>query len=139
MVDAFSAGVVRKPVLKLGHIDDRFDAEPAVGWVENLRTAPGGAILIGDLCGVPGWLAEAMPTSYPSRSMEAAIDYEDADGTVWPLVLTGLALLGATAPAIGDLAELRDFVAASRAPHNVTRDRVRLAAARRARLNRWND
>ncbi|MGX9295156.1 hypothetical protein [Tsukamurella paurometabola] len=138
-VRAFKAGVHPKPVLKVGHYDPRFDGSPSIGWVDNLRVAEGGQVLIGDLAGVPQWVADSAPSHFPNRSLEATFDYEDADGTVWPFVLTGLALLGATAPAIGNLAELRDFVAASRSPQNVTRDRVRLAAARRARLNRWND
>ncbi len=138
-IRAFKTGVCPKPVLKVGHYDPRFDGSPSIGWVDNLRVAEGGNVLIGDLAGLPQWVADAAPSHFPNRSLEGIFDYEDADGTIWPFVLTGLALLGATAPAIGNLAELRDFVAASRTPHTVTRDRVRLAAARRARLNRWND
>ncbi|GAA1071986.1 hypothetical protein GCM10009648_03390 [Tsukamurella spumae] len=137
-VRAFQAGVHPKPVLKVGHVDPRFDGSPSIGWVDNLRVGDAGRVLIGDLAGVPQWVADSAPTHFPNRSLEATYDYEDADGTIWPFVLTGLALLGATSPAIGNLAELRDFVAASRPTTNVTHHRVRLAAARRARLNRWN-
>lgn len=138
-VRAFAAGVHPKPVLKVGHSDPRFDGSPSIGWIDKLTISGGGTVLLADLAGVPQWVADSAPSHYPNRSIEAVYDYPDADGTIWPFLVTGLALLGDTAPAVGNLAELRDFVAASRAPHNVTHDRVRLAAARRARLNRWND
>ena len=40
--------------------------------------------------------------------MEALIDYQAPDGTVWPLVIQGLAMLGGTAPGIDNLAGLPD-------------------------------
>ncbi len=79
--------------------------------------------------------ADAMPTSWPNRSLEGVVGYTDADGRVWPFVLTGLALLGATAPAIGNLAELREFVAASRGPRTA-QSAVTAAKARRTRRAR---
>lgn len=137
-VAAFNAGITPKPVLKVGHQDPRFDGEPSIGWVESLRVSEGGRVLVGDLAGVPRWVADAAPSHFPNRSLEAVLGYEDADGTVWPFVLTGLALLGATEPAIGNLKELRDFVAASSRGHSaVTVDRSpRLAAARARRVRR---
>ena len=139
-VAAFNAGIAPKPVLKVGHHDPRFDGEPSIGWVENLRVSEGGRVLVGDLAGVPRWVADAAPSHFPNRSLEAVFGYEDADGTVWPLVLTGLALLGATEPAIGNLKELRDFVAASshrRSTANAERSpRVAAARARRVRRTR---
>ena len=58
----------------------------------------------------------ALPTAYPDRSVEALRNYEAPDGTVWPLVVTALALLGETAPGIDTLAEITDLygIAASR-------------------------
>ncbi|MCZ4535565.1 hypothetical protein O4159_08840 [Gordonia terrae] len=132
-VAALAAGVIHRPVLKLGHEDPRFDGAPSVGWVDHLRI--NGPVLVGDLAGVPRWLADAMPTSWPNRSLEGVVGYTDADGRVWPFVLTGLALLGATAPAIGNLAELREFVAASRGTRTA-QSAVTAAKARRTRRAR---
>ncbi|CAM3129295.1 hypothetical protein DFJ75_1701 [Williamsia muralis] len=144
-VAAHHAGVLRKPPLKLGHIDDRFDGQPSFGHIDDVRVAEDGATLVGDLV-VPEWLAASIPVHWPDRSVEALKNFEAADGTMWPLVLTGLALLGATAPGIDTLRQLHDPVAASRItlrpgahpqPLTGTRDRaVLIAAARRRRTHR---
>lgn len=142
-VAAHRAGVVSRPVVKLGHGDDRFDGTPAFGVITDVRLASGGDSLVGDL-EVPVWLAEAMPLSYPRRSVEAVTGFTAEDGTRYPLVVTGLALLGATLPGISNLAELQDLVAASTGrvvltteapgkPHSHT---VIVAAARRRRAHR---
>lgn len=135
MLKAFDAKVSRQPVIKLGHADPVNDGMPSVGWLDNLRLSDDGQALIADLCGVPQWLADAMPSAYPDRSIEAAIDYTDADGQVWPLVLDGLALLGAMQPAMGNLADVRELVAASR-PH-ASATRVAAARARRRRRTHY--
>ncbi|MBF6411210.1 hypothetical protein IU439_29655 [Nocardia farcinica] len=127
-VAALDCPAVRRPVIKLGHTDPRFDGEPAVGWVDNLATTSGGRCLVGDLVGMPGWLATpdesghtVIASAYPSRSIEGQWDYRCALGHVHPFVLTGLALLGITEPAIGTLASLQDvgalFGVAAAAPH----------------------
>lgn len=142
-VAAHRAGVVSRPVVKLGHDDDRFDGTPAFGVITDVRLAAGGDSIVGDL-EVPAWLADAMPISYPRRSVEAVVGFTADDGTQYPLVLTGVALLGATAPGISSLAELQDLVAASTGrvvltteapgkPHSHT---VIVAAARRRRAHR---
>lgn len=118
-VAAHGAGVLRKPVIKLGHQGPMRDAAPALGHVDNLRLVDGGHTLVGDLVNIPARLAKVLASAYPDRSVEALIDYQDTDGTVWPLVLTGLSLLGATAPGIDTLRSLQDVtdlygVAASR-------------------------
>ncbi|WP_037187884.1 hypothetical protein [Rhodococcus sp. 114MFTsu3.1] len=110
-VAAHAAGIGRRPVIRLGHIDPRFDGTPGVGWVDGLRLADGGRTLIGDLHGVPAWLAASMRSAYPSRSVEALQDVKAANGESYALVLTGLALLGATEPGIGTLKDLRDVQA----------------------------
>ncbi|WP_167107269.1 hypothetical protein [Mycobacterium sp. DL592] len=143
-VKAHDAGVLRKPVLKLGHEDPRFDGGPALGRVDNLRTADNGQALIGDFIDVPKAIATLLPRAWPDRSIEALIDYEAPDGTVWPLVLTAVALLGAVAPAVTNLAEVAQLydVAAKRITLPMTarpdtRARtVAVAAARRRRTNR---
>ena len=42
-VSALESPAIRRPVLKLGHSDSRFDGEPAVGWVDNLRVSDDGS------------------------------------------------------------------------------------------------
>ncbi|AMJ43680.1 phage protease [Corynebacterium stationis] len=110
-VHASQSPAVSRPVIKLGHTDPRFDGEPAVGFVDNLRLASDGSALVGDLRGVPGWLADIMPSAYPNRSIEGAFNYRDQTGTVHDFALTGLALLGVSPPAVGTLAQLRDVAA----------------------------
>lgn len=153
-VAAHRAGILRKPVVKLGHTG-MGDAAPALGYVDNLRTTDGGDTLIGDLVNVPAAVAKLLPMAYPDRSVEALRHYTDHTGRTWPLVLDGLALLGATAPGVGALKSLQDVgelygVAASRVsipapaparPHIIAGTarldtRVRVAAARRARTQR---
>ena len=139
---------LRRPVLKIGHTDPRFDGSPALGRLDNLRLADAGRSLICDLVDVPRAVARLLPTAYPDRSVEALRNYEAPDGTVWPLVVTALALLGETAPGIDTLAEITDLygIAASRVnlpakafqpDDTAPRQRaVAVAAARRRRTHR---
>ncbi|MFE3060888.1 hypothetical protein ACFXIV_47835, partial [Nocardia sp. NPDC059236] len=113
-VAATDCPAVHRPRIKLGHTDPRFDGEPALGWVDHLAVVDG-ATLIGDLVGMPGWLATpdanghtVIASAYPQRSVEAEFDYQCALGHTHPFVLTGLALLGIADPAIGTLASLQD-------------------------------
>lgn len=149
-VEAHASVTVRKPVIKIGHTDPRFDGSPALGRVDNIRLADGGATLVGDFVDVPAAIASLLPHSYPARSVEAWNDYTTPDGTVWPLILTAVALLGDTMPAVETLADLTDLygVAASSArrvvvaaapphPEYVARARaVAVARARRTRMHR---
>ena len=107
-VAASQSTAVSRPVIKLGHSDPRFDGEPAVGFVDNLRLADNGSTLVGDLRGLPAWLADIMPSAYPNRSIEGFMPYQDQTGKVWDFALTGLALLGVSPPAVGTLSSLRD-------------------------------
>lgn len=106
-VDASETGAA--PRLRIGHIDPRFDGDPAIGSVKNLRLDDDGDLLIGDLVDVPEWLADNLPSIYPGRSIEAKVT-EDT------MRLTGLALLGVTAPGINALSDLEQLVAAAGAP-----------------------
>ncbi|MGN7133391.1 phage protease [Rhodococcoides corynebacterioides] len=109
-VAALDCPAVRRPVLKLGHTDPRFDGQPAVGYIDNLTTASEGRALNGDYVGMPGWMtAEVLASAYPDRSIEGQWDYRCALGHVHPFVLTGVALLGTAEPAIGTLASLQDI------------------------------
>lgn len=114
-VAALECPAVRRPILKLGHTDPRFDGEPAAGRVDNLHTESDGHSLVGDYVGMPGWLATpdingdmVIASAYPDRSIEGQWDYECALGHIHPFVLTGVALLGVQEPAIGTLTSLHD-------------------------------
>lgn len=115
-VAAHRAGAIPRPVLKIGHQDPRFDGQPALGRLDNLRLADRGRALVCDLEDVPRPVAALLPNAYPHRSVEAQQNYTDPDGRVWPLVIRSLALLGAVAPGIDNLADIQDLfgVAASR-------------------------
>lgn len=99
---------VRRPILKLGHTDPRFDGQPAIGYVDNL--AVNGYTLSGDYVGMPGWMTtEVLASAYPDRSIEGEYDFRCALGHTHPFVLTGVAFLGETRPAIGTLESLQDI------------------------------
>ena len=110
----------RPAILKRGHIDPRFagdahvsaDGEPALGQARNLRLSEDGDSLIGDVL-MPDWLDDELDAIYPSRSVEADLGVETPDGESFDMVLTGVALLGVTKPAIPSLAELPERIAAS--------------------------
>lgn len=137
-------GNVPPPVIRLGHVDP---AAPAYGRVTNIRASTDGRTLYGDLTGIPAKLAAVMASAYPHRSIEGEYGYTDRAGITHQFALTGLALLGATPPAVHGLAEVTDLygVAATAgnrivvcaAPHTDHRHRtLTLAAARRRRRNR---
>ena len=128
-VAAHRAGALRKPVLHLGHDGPMRDGAPALGYVDNLRTADGGQTLLGDLVNVPAAVATLIPHAYPDRSVECLLDYEAPEGTRYALVLTGLALLGAAAPAVETLKSLQDVGELYGVPVAATGRRVILAAA----------
>lgn len=98
---------IRSPVVKLGHVDPRFDGQPTLGRVENLRLENNGQTLVGDLVGVPVWLAQVMYSAYPRRSIEGAFGYRSKTGNEWDFVLTGVALLGDAYPAINTLEDVQ--------------------------------
>lgn len=107
VVDAQEDPGVRTPIIKLGHTDPRFDGEPSVGRIANLRTSDDGMDLFGDLVGVPAWLAEIMGSAFPDRSVEIWEDYTGATGHEHVAALTALALLGVSVPAIESLDDIR--------------------------------
>lgn len=105
----------RPGYVKIGHNDPRFkpgDGEPALGWVHNVRYGEDerGPKLIGDIHGMPDWLAAAAPTAWPDRSIEGWADFTDPDdGEKYALVVDGLALLGVTPPGMSSIQSLRDL------------------------------
>ncbi|MGH6692652.1 MAG: hypothetical protein ACREF4_18440, partial [Gammaproteobacteria bacterium] len=107
---------IRNPVLKLGHDEPRtgelrWDGEPAVGWVSNLRIADGGATLVGDYTGVPAWLADVIASAYPDRSAESEHGHLCQVGHRHPFVVHAVSLLSVTRPGIGNLNSLQDVAA----------------------------
>lgn len=103
----FGAATIRP-----GHTDPRFDGEPALGRVDNLRVV--GDRLVGDLVDLPSWMASRRAAAaYPNRSIEGYSNVTSDTGRRYRMVLTSLALLGVTAPAIDGLAALPAAVAAA--------------------------
>ena len=117
-VAALDCPGVRNPVLKLGHDEEdstggvRWDGEPAVGWIANMRLSDSGVKLLGDYTGVPDWLAEVMPSAYPDRSIEIYRPFRCQIGHEHPSVITAVALLGVSRPGVGVLQSLQDVYAA---------------------------
>lgn len=99
----------RSPFLKVGHTDPRFDGNPALGRVLNLRLSDDRQTLVGDLVGVPGVLAEALPLAWPSRSVEAQFGLVTQTGGRHRFALTALSLLGAVPPAVSELADVQSI------------------------------
>ncbi len=107
-VAAHRAGAVRRPPVKLGHVDPRFDGEPSYGYVDNLRIVDNGQTLVGDLVGLPPMLADLIPVAYADRSVEGVQGFVDASGQAYSFALTGVALLGAEQPGVTSLRSLAD-------------------------------
>lgn len=106
---------VEAGAIKLGHTGGLAlgDSAPAIGWVENLRLSQDKSTLIGDLANVPYKLASIIPTAYRRRSVEMKRNYTTPSGKTYPAALTGLALLGAAAPAVKGLADILDVFASA--------------------------
>lgn len=124
MLAAASDVEVDEPAVRIGHVDPRFDGEPALGWVRNLRLDAERGALVGDLEDVPAELAAVIPTAFRRRSVEIAWNYRTPAGKRYRAALTGLALLGVTPPAVKGLAD----VIARYAADDARRPRVALGA-----------
>lgn len=126
-VAALDCPGVRNPVIKLGHAEEdstsgvRWDGEPALGWVANMRFD--GQKLIGDFTGMPGWLVVAddagnsvLASAYPDRSIEIwhppGPPFICQIGHAHPSVVTAVALLGVAPPGVGVLKSMQDVYAA---------------------------
>lgn len=107
-VAALDCPSIRRPVLKLGHVDPRFDGEPAVGFVANMQLAEGGSTIVGDYVGMPGWLGDILASAFPDRSIEGCFDFKCQIGHTHPFVISAVALLGVSAPGVGTLESLQD-------------------------------
>lgn len=124
--------------IRPGHTDPRFDGEPALGRVENMRMA--GDRLLGDLVDLPAWLTERIHAAYPERSIEGYRGVTSPTGRRYRLVLTSLALLGVSPPAMQGLADLPAAVAAAWAAGWAAAggSSTRLAAAS-SEMGLWSD
>ncbi len=116
MVAASRADPNFRAPIKLGHDPDQplldTDGIPAAGWVENLRRI--GDTLIADLLKIPDKIAILMENgSLRNRSIEIMFDFKVA-GKVFPAVLTGMALLGESLPAITSLDDVVALYAKAR-------------------------
>jgi hypothetical protein len=117
---------VPRPRLKIGHIDPRFndkntyDGSPSFGVATNLRLSDNGMEIYADYVGVPKWLAEIMPTAFPSRSIEGYSDVPpefEIDGVQmvsqtgkhWRFVISACSLLGVSWPGISVLEDLPQY------------------------------
>lgn len=117
--DFHAASGGQKIPLGFGHRDDRFDGDPAWGWLTNVRydEDTNGPVLLGDLVDLEDWVHAAAPARWPHRSIEGVMGVKFQDRE-YGLVLTRLALLGATPPgmpALKSLSDLRQLVAAAAA------------------------
>ena len=92
--------------VRIGHLDPRFDGEPALGWVTNLRLDEQRGALVGDLTDVPAELAELIPRAFRRRSVEIGWNVRTPSGRRYRAALTGLALLGVMPPAVKGLADV---------------------------------
>ncbi len=117
-----------KAPVKLGHNDKQAlaavdgvfgdDGKPAFGWMQNLRVA--GTKLIADLKGIPAKLAELIKAgAYKNKSFENYNDYTDeVTGKKYKYMPCGVALLGESLPALGNLNELAALYSQDGVPGN---------------------
>jgi hypothetical protein len=104
------------PRVWIGHPDDTRihgertlgtpSGEPSLGKVTNMRLTQDGHTLLGDLAGVPVWLANILGSAYPARSIEGRFNFKTPTGKKWRLVISGLALLGVVWPGVGTLEDI---------------------------------
>lgn len=132
MLAAQVDGLVDHAPIKLGHVsslnDDLGDGAPAYGWVQPTRIGPrksdGKLTLFGDLLGMPSKLAEVAPTAYRRRSVEIAWNVKTSGGKAYRAVIAGVALLGASPPAVKGLADVLALY--TEAPQVERTDRIEL-------------
>lgn len=104
---------LRQPI-RLGHRLDRRlkddgdledDAQPAVGWLTNWRRE--GDKLVCSARAMPAKVADLIRTgAYRARSAEVIFNYRSRQGHSYRMVPAGMALLGATLPAVTGLADV---------------------------------
>jgi len=117
-VAAYNDPEIDRGVLKIGHDGDLNLAtgQPALGWIENLKASADGSTLIGDLTNIPSKLAAIIPRAFRRRSVEMTLNATTPSGKKYRAALTGLALLGAKAPAVKGLDDILSLYAAEGEP-----------------------
>ena len=125
VVDAYQDREVDRARVKLGHVSSLNDqalgdGAPAFGWVENPRLSDDGRTLLGDLVDVPRRLGEVVGRAYKNVSVELRKGVTTPSGKTHPTVLSGLALLGAAAPAVKGLDDLVALYASEPIPDTPT-------------------
>lgn len=100
--------------LKIGHdADHTSDAAPALGWVDNLRRE--GNTLLADFVSIPAKLYDAIKEGLYKHVSVELLGNVKASTRVIPWVLDAVAILGATAPAVGILKDLQSLTLARKA------------------------
>jgi hypothetical protein len=117
-VAAYADPEIDRGVIKIGHDGDLNLAtgQPALGWVENLRLSEDRQTLLGDLTNIPSKLASIIPRAFRRRSVEMTLGAKTPSGKTYRAALTGLALLGAKAPAVKGLDDILSLYAAEGEP-----------------------
>lgn len=117
-VAAYADPEIDRGVLKIGHDGDLNLAtgQPALGWIENLKLSADKQTLIGDLTDIPSKLAAIIPRAFRRRSVEMTLGATTPSGKTYRAALTGLALLGAKAPAVKGLDDILSLYAAEGEP-----------------------
>jgi hypothetical protein len=115
-VAAQSDPAIPQPRIWIGHPDDERihgvrsgpvpSGEPALGKVCDMRLTEDGNCIVGDLTGVPVWLANIMSSAFPSRSIEGRFNLKTPTGKKHRLVISGLALLGVSWPGVLTIEDL---------------------------------
>lgn len=115
---------VKEPRMVLGHTpmsagpgmsevadEGFFGEQPAIGKFTNLSLTADGQDIVGDLVGVPKWLADILPTAYPQRSVEVYWDVPSGipGAPNHACIMPRVALLGTNLPAVATLEDLRVF------------------------------
>jgi hypothetical protein len=117
-VAAYADPEIDRGVIKIGHDGDLNLAtgQPALGWIENLKLSDDRQTLIGDLTNIPSKLAAIIPRAFRRRSVEMTLGARTPSGKTYRAALTGLALLGAKAPAVKGLDDILALYASEGEP-----------------------
>jgi hypothetical protein len=97
--------------LKLGHNEEQSvtDGEPALGWITRLQKV--GKQLVADFSDVPSVIKEAIAKKlYRAVSVELLLNAKHG-GKAYKYILDAVAILGADAPAVNTLPDLRAYLA----------------------------
>lgn len=103
---------VKEPRLKLGHVGKHGASGPVIGQpvfgkFTNLRVAKDGHLLVGDMVGIPDWLADILPVTYPNRSIEGDTNWTSHTGKTHRVHVPAVSLLGVELPGVSTLEDLR--------------------------------